>query len=195
MQQNVLPNIQRMVSDYSQFSSFSAKFNPDNWEKGARQPTKCVSCNSPTLTDINLAYGEGHSVAWLMAQLTVFQEKLNVPNKMTTYEIETCAQTIHDHFHYLKATELMLFFARLLGGMYPVEWHGYVTPTKIVSALRENFMPWRNDLLYKIEKQEEIQRREAALHDPEAVTYEEWCRLRGKDPTENPILKLKTTEK
>lgn len=114
---------------------------------------------------------------------------------MSTYELETCAQTIHDHFHHLKATELMLFFARLLGGMYPVDWHGYVTPTKIVSALRENFMPWRNDLLYKIEKQEEIQRRESVLHDPEAITYEEWCKLRGKDPKQNPLSQLNTTDK
>ncbi len=97
---------------------------------------------------------------------------------MSIVQLETCAQTIHEHFRHLKTTEIMLFLARLLGGMYPVEWHGYITPSKIVSALRDYFLPWRNDLLYKINKQEEKRRLEAALHSPDNMTREEYEEIR-----------------
>lgn len=83
----------------------------------------------------------------------------------------------------------MLFFTRLLGGMYPVDWHGYVTPTKIMSALREHFMPWRNDILYKIEKQEADKRREEESKIP-SVTWEEYCKMKGIEK-ENPLTNLK----
>lgn len=105
---------------------------------------------------------------------------------MNVYEIDTCAQTIYDSFHHLKTTELMLFFARLLGGMYPVDWHGYVTTTKIVSALRENFMPWRNDLLSKIEKQKAQRERDAALHNPDNMSYDEWQEIKMLTAMYNP---------
>lgn len=140
-------------------------------------PTRCVTGTSPTLTDVNLTYGDGMAIAWLMAQLAVLQEYINVPNKMSKYEIETCAQVICDNFHHLKCSELMLFFARLTGGLYDVDWHGYITPTKIVTAIREHFMPWRNDLLYKIEKQEE-KRKEVEEAKKPTITYEEYLKLK-----------------
>ena len=187
--QNALPSTPKTLSNYPTFSSFAAKFSPDNWEAGSRKPTKCVTCNAPSLVEINLAYGEGRSVAWLMAQLQTFQEKLNVPNKMSVYEVETCAQTIHDHFYHLKTTELMLFFARLLGGMYPVEWHGYVTPTKIVSALREHFLPWRGELLHKIELQEQKRHAQQEASKP-TVSWEEYLAMKGEENRESPLERI-----
>lgn len=184
----VSPSTPKTLSNFPTFHDFSVRFSPDNWEGSFRQPTKCLTCAAPTLTDINLAYGNGRSIAWLMAHLQVFQERLNVPNKMSAFEIETCAQTIHDHYHHLKTTELMLFFARLLGGMYPVDWHGYVTTTKVVSALREHFMPWRNNLLYQIERNErEKHERESKTN---TMSWEEYCRLEGKKGDDHPLKRI-----
>jgi len=187
--QIVLPNTPRTLSSFPTYHSFTERFTPDHWEDASRKPTQCVTCSSPTLTDINLAYGEGKAIAWLMAQLTVFQEKLSVPNKMSVYEVETCAQTIHDYYHHLKTTELMLFFARLLGGMYNVDWHGYVTPTKIVTALREEFMPWRNDLLHKIDEKNKKQQEKEYRSIP-TMTWDEYCQLKGIDK-KNPLDRMK----
>ncbi len=83
----------------------------------------------------------------------------------------------------------MLFLARLLGGMYPVDWYGTITPDKIVTALREHFMPWRNNLLHKIEKQEQQRRSEEESKNP-GLTWEEYCRQTGRDPSESPLNKL-----
>jgi hypothetical protein len=83
----------------------------------------------------------------------------------------------------------MLFLARLLGGMYPVDWYGYVTPTKIITALREHFMPWRNDLLYKIDKQEKERKAKEEASKP-AMSWEDYCKETGRDPNDNPLNRL-----
>lgn len=183
-----------MRAKYPTFQHFCERFSKQNVAAGAQHPTKCITCSAPTLTDINLAYGDGNSIAWLIYHLTFFQENINVPNKMTKYQIETCAQSIFENYHHLKATEIMLFFARLAGGMYPVDWHGYITPSKIVSALREHFMPWRNNLLYKIDQQERERKAKEDAKIP-VVTFEEWKRMKQEAGEtiindENPLKQL-----
>ena len=187
--QSELPAIQKIQSKFPTFKEFSLRFNPSIWEGCSRQPTRCISSDAPTLFDLNSAYGDGCSIAWLMAQLEAFQEKLNVQHKMTSYEIETCAQSIYDSYHHLKTSELMLFFARLLGGMYPVDWYGYVTPTKIITALREHFMPWRNNLLYKIDKQEKERKAKEDAAKP-TMSWEDYARETGQDPEKSPLKRL-----
>lgn len=81
----------------------------------------------------------------------------------------------------------MLFFARLAGGMYPVDWHGYITPSKIVSALREHFMPWRNNLLYKIDQQERERKAKEDAKIP-VVTFEEWKRMKQEADRDEMLL-------
>lgn len=191
-QQSLSPSTENRLAEirakYPTIASFSVDFNPDLAEKYSAYPTRCVMGTSPTLTDLRLSYDGSAHLQWLIAHLATFQEKLSVPNKMSKYELESCAQTIYDAFHYLKATEIMLFLARLLGGMYPVDWHGYVTPTKIVTALREHFMPWRNRILYLHEQQERERREREASQEP-VITWEEYQRLKGTNKP-NPLTLL-----
>lgn len=109
---------------------------------------------------------------------------------MSQYQIETCAQTIFESYKYLKATEIMLFFARLAGGMYPVEWKGYITPEKIVSALCDNFMPWRNKLLDKIERNKK--EREQKVPTVTWEQYRQMVQQNGETTihNNNPLIKL-----
>jgi hypothetical protein len=192
-QQTSLPSTQEQIKElrdrFPNFQSFCAKFNPQNSATGAQHPTKCITCSSPTLTYLNLAYGDGNAIAWLIWHLTFFQENINVPHKMSTMQLETCAQTIYDHYHHLKTTEVMLFLARLLGGMYPIDWCGYITPTKIMTALREHFMPWRNDLLYKLDKQEKDRKAKEDAAKP-TCTWEEFLAERGEDYRDSPLERL-----
>ena len=83
----------------------------------------------------------------------------------------------------------MLFLARLLGGMYPVDWCGYITPTKIMTALREYFMPWRNDLLYKLDKQEKERKAKEDSAKP-TMSWEDYCRETGRNPNDNPLNRI-----
>lgn len=106
-------------------------------------------------------------------------------NKMTVYQIDSCAQIITERFGYLKTSEIMLFLSRLKGGLYGVEWFGTITPDKIVRALSENYMPYRNNLYYKHEKDEK-DKRDAEQRNTPGITWEEYCRLKGIDK-QNPL--------
>jgi hypothetical protein len=191
-QQNLSPSTENRIAEirskYPTIASFSVDFNPDLAEKYSAYPTRCIMGTSPTLTELKLSYEGSAHLQWLIAQLAAFQEKISVPNKMSKYELESCAQTIYDNFHHLKATEIMLFLARLLGGMYPVDWHGYVTPIKIVTALRECFMPWRNQLLYFHEQQERERMEREASKEP-VITWEEYKKLKETN-RQNPLTLL-----
>lgn len=186
------PSTQARLSEirrsYPTFDDFCRKFSVTNLSAGARHPAQCVTCSSPTLIDVNLTYGEGRAIAWLVVHLTYFQEQVNIPGKMTPLQIETCAQAIHDAYGHLKATELMLFFARLCGGLYNVDWHGYVTPDKILSALRDHFTPWRNNLLDKIEQQQREQKeREDRQLSMSREEYEKQKTQKSPSNPQNPL--------
>lgn len=156
MSPSIQAEVDRIRDRYPTFAEFAKRFSVENQTAGAGKPLKCLTCQAPTLTYINLTYGEGCAIAWLIVHLTYFQEHMNVPNKMTSVQIETCAQCIFDGYYHLKTTEIMLFLARLCGGMYPVDWHGYVTPDKIISALRDWFMPWRNEQFRRMEEERRV---------------------------------------
>ena len=178
--------IRGLIGKYPTTGKFILAFHPDKIEHFASYPDRCLFGEAPTLTDLRLAYDGRADLQWLIVQLTTFQEKLNVSQKMTSYQLETLAQTIATEFHHLKASEICLFLARLQGGSYTVDWYGSVSPDKIVSALREQFMPWRNNQFYQKEKREEEQKREEALHSPNNVTWEEWLEMK-KQNKENVI--------
>jgi len=186
--QPLSPSTERRISllrsTYGTFGSFVMAYHPDKTEMFASYLDRCLFGNAPTLTDLRLAYDGRADIQWLLLQLSTFQEKLNVQQKMTSYQLEACAQTIASEFHYLKASEICLFLARLQGGAYTVDWYGSVSPDKIVSALREQFMPWRNHQFYLMEKKEEEERREAELSDAGNISIEQWIadkKARGEE--------------
>lgn len=180
--QSLLPDMQQKAivlrAKHPQLTDLCYAYHPDNAVKFSHYPTRCITGEAPTLIDVNLAYHSTASIIWLIAQLTSLQEQLNVPNKMTVYQIDACAQNITERFGYLKLSELMLFFARLKGGLYNVDWHGYITPDKLVTALREHFIPYRNDLLHKIEKdrKEREQKKQRNAHD--VMSHQEWIEIK-----------------
>ena len=153
-------------------------YHPDQSEKFSSYPDRCLHCAAPTLTDLRLAYDGNADIQWLVVQLSTFQEKINVQQKMTSFQIEMLSQTISQEFCYLKATEIMLFLSRLQGGAYAVDWYGSISPDKIISALREQFMPWRNHQFYLKEKEDEDKRREESINSPKNVTFEEWKKMK-----------------
>jgi hypothetical protein len=167
-----------LKAKYPKLTDLCVAYHPDKATQFSHYPTRCITGESPTLIDVNLTYYNTSSIVWLIAQLTSLQEQLNVPNKMTVYQIDACAQIITERYGYLKLSEIMLFFARLKGGLYNVDWHGYITPDKLVTALREHFIPYRNDLLHKIEKdrKEREQKKQRNAHD--VMTHQEWIEIK-----------------
>lgn len=175
---STVARIDALRQKYPTIANFGTDYSPQFLDKFSRFPTRCIFGTAPTLIDLNLSYSNTASVQWLIAQLAVFQEQINVPNKMTTSQIDACAQIISERFGYLKTSEIMLFLSRLKGGLYNVDWYGYINPDKIVTALADNYLPYRNNLYYKHQEQER-RRKEAERAKEPVVTWEEYCAMKG----------------
>ena len=161
-------------------------YHPDKMEHFASKPDRCLFGSAPTLTDLRLAYDGRADIQWLIAQIATFQEKLNVEKKMTSYQLETCALNIATEFHHLKSSEICLFLARLQGGAYTIDWYGSGSPDKIISALRTQFMPWRNNQFYLKEKEEEERKRQEAINSPDNISWEQYAKENGLEK-DNPL--------
>lgn len=180
-----MQRLDTLRQQYPDIIAFSNTFNPANNGRFAAYPERCLTGSAPTLTDLRLAYPGAAHIQWTIAQLMAFQENVNIPNKMSTYQLEACAQAVCDSFAYLKTTELMLFFTRLAGGLYPVQWYGSVSPDKIIAALRDHFVPWRNKRLDEIHYEEQRQREQ--LEHSNAITWEEYLARHGEEYRPSPL--------
>lgn len=126
-------------------------------------PDRCYFGTSPSLATINKTYGNTASVQWLIIMITHLNE-YSAARKMDSYQIEMCARAINTNYYYLKASELMLFFSRLIGGIYGKVFYGSVDPTGITAALHDSFIPERELAYQKMEREKrmsEIERQRA----------------------------------
>lgn len=140
----------------------------------------------PTLTDIRLAYGNRFPEQWLAAQIadvTLFVGAKNLDKRQQAQ----LAGIIAAEYHYLKVTELLVFFYWLKTGRYG-HFYGNADPQVILRALRA-FIPDRNEIIAEAEQRErmEREREERRLNPP--ITREEWERIKAEEAqaAEKPV--------
>lgn len=142
--------------------------------------------DSPTLTTVRLAYSNAIAEVWIMAQIENLNEFCGVNQKMEPLQMENVSRLILIEYHYLKVSELMLFFHRFKCGKYG-EFFGVVDPQKLMTALN-NFNKDRISEISKYEnerKKQELNRlRDEWRNSKTAISYEEY--LKTKDSTPNP---------
>ena len=181
-----IAKINALREKYPSLQSLSEVFHPSMANRYSRYPARCVCGTAPSLVDLNNAYGESASVKWLIAQLVSYQEGINTPNKMSPLQYSTLAEKIVQEFHYLKCTDIHLFLTHLAAGSFNVDYHGYVSPDVILDALRHQYIPFRFHLMQKEEekRQKELEQQEK---NTKGITWEEFCRLTGREVTSNPF--------
>lgn len=135
----------------------------------------------PTLADICIAYGKTFSFQWLVPQITDLTLFTGAKN-LTKEQIRSLAKVIAAEYHYLKVTELLLFFHRFKTGRYG-RFYGSVDPMVITCALRE-FLSERNSLIdiYELEQRAEAIEQEKELP---AMTREQWLEYKKQHSLEN----------
>ena len=124
-------------------SELCARANPDTVPAMARHEDECWFGTSPTLSEVSAVYPANQTqggavsgaVVWLCPQLTRLSLFSGAQN-MTPAQVKDLAETIAAEFHYLKITELMLFFHRFKSGRYG-RFYGSADPLVITTALRE----------------------------------------------------------
>ena len=180
-QQDLSPECrQKTTLLYSRFgdrNSFLAKCNPDVQTIFARHPDRCYFGDYPTLSEINGAYGKTMAAQWLTTHLTNLSE-FSGAKDVTVDQLNELSRIIAQEYHWLKVTELLLFFYKFKTGCYG-RFYGSVDPLVITTALRE-FVRDRNSAHIRHE-QEERERKEAEerkLHPP--ITWEQWQKIKEK---------------
>lgn len=166
------PRNNDIVATYGQREQFLASFNPDMQLPLCANPEGCVAADVPTLSQANAAYGSNTAIMWLVPQLYDLSEYCGCRDKLRGRPLEQCAAIIAAEYHFLKPTELMLFFHRFKTGRYG-RFYGAVDPLVITSALRD-FMNERNAEIIAREQLRQM----AAFKEyrKQAISYDEYLK-------------------
>lgn len=155
---------------------FLHRVTPDTQAAFASRKEKAFTGDYPTLTDIRIVYGERFPEQWLTAQIADAALFAGARN-LDKYQQQNLARLISVEYHYLKVTELLVFFYRLKLGCYG-HFYANVDPMMITCALRE-FIKERNACIAEHE-QRERERREAEDREKNPpITREEWERIKA----------------
>lgn len=133
-----------VIRKFGSDDDFKRTVNPDTQINFGKNPTAAVMGDYPTLTDINIAYGDGFATEWLLPHLARLSLFVGAKNLDINQERELAA-VIAEEYHYLKVTEILLFLYRFRTGRYG-RFYGAVDPMVITCALRD-FMVERNEII------------------------------------------------
>lgn len=178
-----------IIREFGTESDFLAKFNPDRQKTVALEAEMVfASQHIPSLVRCTYAYGESTMAGWISNQLRTIVSMLPNDKRMDVKELERIGYDIlsDPQFRVLRLTEIMLFVSQFRTGRFG-KVYGTLTTLDICTALRE-FCKFRDAELLKIEKQKERYEREQ--HDKTAITWEQFCDIKGLDPEDNPLKKI-----
>ena len=166
-----------LLRKYGDRNSFLNKVSPSVQTTFARHPDSCYFGDYPTLAELNNAYGRTMASQWLVAQLTNLSE-FSGARDVTAHQLEDLSRIVAQEYHWLKITELLLFFYKFKTGSYG-RFYGAVDPLVITTALRE-FIGDRNTAYarHEQEERERLEEEERKAHPP--VSREEWLRMKER---------------
>lgn len=160
---------------YGNAANFLATLNPSLQVAVAANAERAFLGHSPTITAIKAAYSNNVAEVWIQAHIEALNAFCGVAKKMTTQQMEELAKMIIVDFHYLKASELMLFFYRFKSGRYG-ELYGVVDPQRILAGLNK-FIGERITEIAKYER-ERSRKEFEGYNNPDAISYEEYLKLK-----------------
>lgn len=140
---------------YGARDNFLLIFHVDRQEELTRDVPRCFFGKAPTLSQVNAAYGKGTSEEWLTYQLANISEYSGARGKIGDPQIEEMAKLITNTWHWLKVSEVMLFFRWFKLGKYG-QFYGSFDPLIMMTAMR-SFLRERNDMYARKESQETLE--------------------------------------
>lgn len=151
---------------------------------------EAVKRGGRALATIDKLCGAGASETWLkcmLVDLFVFLGAFDVAN---TSQFKGIAMRIRHEYYHLTPSELTCFFYKFSMGDYGKLYAGRsVNPQDILIGLKQ-FMADLYEQRANIDAEElaEKQRKEMAVAKKNAISYEEYCRRKGKDTSESPLM-------
>lgn len=177
------------------FDNILMSFSPSS-QVGSKMPIgKAFKSNAPTLTYLDLCYGEGSAITWLVAWISDVYGICGFVNNEVTDNIKIMtANAIKDEYYFLNLNELITFFKMFIAGKFE-KFYKKPNPQVITKSLN-TFCSHRIDAIKSVEAN--IQREKEAKEDEaikqNAITYEEWS-ARKKLKAKKLIWNLSKTRK
>ena len=168
---------QEIISRYGDKQKFMLTFTCSHEKAYCKHVWRCIFGKAPTLSQVNAVYGKNTSTAWLVPLIYDVSEFCGCKEKLNKQQTDDVANIIANDYHWLKVTEVMLFFWWFKSGKYG-KFYGNVDPMVITSALRE-FIRDRNAIIAKRDSME-IEKKETEWKK-NAMTYQEWRAKHEKD--------------
>lgn len=167
------PKVAALKNRYPDLDAFMVSMNPSAQQYCAEHTDRVFNGNAPSMVVMDTAYGKDAATRWMLPQLLNLALYCGVKEKLDVEQATELARIIRTEFGYLNAAELMLFFYRFKSGRYG-RFYGAVDPLEIMIALREHFIPERNQKISELENRAEAKRAEE--HRKDVITYEEYVR-------------------
>ncbi len=152
-----------------------AAYSPDRQAFFSQFPERCVTGDSPTLSEMARLYGANEAEAWVEIQVRDISEFSGARDKMRIPQITETARVICSAYYFMKLSEVTLFFFQLKGGTYG-KFYGSVDPMTITQALK-SFAKYRSALLDRHERQERQRKGEQSRQG--CCTREEYDRMQS----------------
>lgn len=127
----------------------------------------------PTLTYMDLCYGDGSADIWLVLWISDTYAKCGFLNNQVTDRMKIgLANSIRKAYYYLNLNELIVFFKNFLAGKYE---RFYSSPNpQIISSSIGMFCYERSDTISKVERIRDDERKKIDMNSTKAVSFEEW---------------------
>ena len=179
-----------LMGKYATIIDFLNACNPSMQFQVCKDASSCFFGDFPTLSVIDRTYGERKSRAWLIPQLVDLSLCCGLKEDASREQLEFTATFIATDFHWLKTSELMLFFYRFKAGCYE-RFYSRFDPQAILSSLRMFIL--ERARAYDA-RDGELRRRKEAEHKARCISYEEYCKRNGLDPEHHRLGMLPENE-
>lgn len=175
-----------LLTTYKTIKSFGNDYSLIDHPERYRNELDCLNAYSPTLADLQVAYGSNAKV-WIKKQIDMLQTISGVRDKLLAHQIVLLTETFMSNPN-AKASMLLNFFHRLISGKYG-RFYGSIDIMQIGEAW-QSYIKQCNDLYLDQKRRfdaEERAKRDAEkerLHQESlrnAISYDEWRLRMGKE--------------
>lgn len=152
-----------------------------------------VARGGMSFVSIDKYFKDGASEFWIKIMLIDLFMVIGAIDSTTPYQFKAMAQRIRQEYYHLTPSELTRFFYEFSMGEYGEIYVGKtVNPQRIFIAL-DNYMCKLYEKRAEIDTQKlaERQKKEYEESVKNAVSYEEYCRMNGKDIKKSHLEALK----
>ena len=142
-----------------------------------------------SFVEVDKYFKDGASEFWIKVMLIDLFMVVGAIDSTTSYQFKAMAQRIRQEYYHLTPSELTRFFYEFSIGDYEELYVGKtVNPQKLFISL-EKYMSKLYEKRAEISNQKlmEKQKKEYEESVKNAVSYEEYCKMKGKDIKKSPL--------